>query len=280
MELGDYDVAEVAYRSALRDAGDPASKFRIKYEYVQGHYNTSRLSEALKPDGPIEACVASTYPIEALFGHYEKLLHAWSVDDTTAVASEVEYIESLLPVTQPRDDSRFERRRYDEAENLVRRVARAQSGDEAVAMILDEESTWFDFKTGNYKAIIDRLKPWKVKYPVSDYPTWDKETAFATLSVHSAYNRACCSFGLEEEAEQGFRSVIDTIPPNENRQLVASSHCWLGNILESRELYREALDQIEAGLEILPATSTYRDVYLTHHRAVSDLLRHFGGASR
>lgn len=281
LRLNDLDGAEREYAAAIRAASQqPPSVFRIKYEFTQGLYETGRVSKAFSEEEPIQVCLASSYPMERVFGLYESLIHAWWVDSATDTQNRVQELQSLLATAQPRSDSVFEIRRFDEAENLVSRILAARSGDDITAMILAEESTWFGFKTKDFQPILDRLRPWKEKYPIEAYPTWDTNLRFAALSVHSAYNRASSLIGNATEAVNGFQSVLNTIPPEEEPQLVASSHCWLSTHLQDTGQYQEALDHVTAGLAILPATSTYREVYQTHLDSITRLKNDIEGIER
>lgn len=281
LKTGSFEEAESEYALAVSEATqDPPLLFRIRYEYTQALYERGSVSRTFETGGSIVACSSSTYPMEAIFGKYESLLYSWSIRDQTGIHQNLNALREILPMVQPASNSRFERRRYEESLNLLRRMESALEGDEVISMILDEEASWFDFKTSNYASIVNRLAMWKVKYPLSHYSTWDPQVRFAALSCHSAANRAAFSSGLIDEAEKGFREVIESVPVSENPELVASSHCWLGVLLFTRGELEESLKHFQDAMEVIPEQSSYRNLYRQYFESIHDRVYMLGGNVR
>ncbi|MCA9417836.1 MAG: hypothetical protein KC917_16275, partial [Candidatus Omnitrophica bacterium] len=145
----------------------------------------------------------------------------------------------------------FERRRYDEAENLVRRIERAQAGNEAVRMILDEESCHFDRLSGNHLGIVERLNPWIQRYPLSKYDTLtDEEILFAVRWVYATYLAAMATAGRYAEAEVGIEEFLNRVPFEDSPGMVVDMNFWLAWTLHRQGRYDEAVVQYEIGLQL------------------------------
>lgn len=252
--------AQPFYRAAINAASqDLSTAFYIRYLHAADLYKDGRISLTQCDSGPLCGSYSSPYSLERAYGIYETAMYAWSIGDSVEVSRLATELEETLKEAQPRADSPFEKRRFDEATNFLRRVKAANAGDEYIAMILDEEACEYDRWSHNQSGVYKRLVKWRELHPIEEYSGLEeKEQKFALTSVHISLNVVTCQLGLFEEAEAGFRAFLDVVPFEENGEMVSLSRLWLGYTLHLERRYQEALDMYDkAASDIPPETFLY-----------------------
>jgi tetratricopeptide (TPR) repeat protein len=274
-----FAEAQAAYLDAVSAASeDAATAFHVRFLYVNDLYKAGKHQLAQCGEGPICQSLASPYPLERAFGIYETLMYAWSLGDTAEIARLVDELETVLHQARARPDSPFEIRRILEAQNYLRRIKQAQTGDDYIAMILDEEAGWFDEWSSNYPPIRNRLQKWVTKHPITEYTQLqDEEQRFALRSTHFSYLTAAARSAAPEEAdelaEQGIRSLIENVPMDARTEGdVISWHLILANCLDNQKRFHEAIEVLKkaSGL-ITPESLQHRLLLLQTDHVISEL---------
>lgn len=246
--------AQKAYQAAISAASqDTSTEFHVRFLYVDDLYKAGLYPLAQCGGGPICDSLVSSCPLERAYGIYETMMYAWSIQDASEISLLTSELEEVLKKASAKPDSPFEIRRVKEALNFLRRIKDSNAGDEYVHMILDEESCLFDFWTGDYRSMYDRLSNWVTKHPISEYGEVEiDEQRFALRSVHHTYYAAACSIGLHEEAEEGFREYIKNVPYDDDTDLVGAAYAWWGYAVHQQGRDQEALRIYEEALTFIP----------------------------
>ncbi len=268
-----------AYRSAISAAShDTSTEFHVRFLFTNDLYRAGLYPLAQCGDGPICDSLVSTYSLERAYGIYETAMYAWSIQDASEISLLTSQLEEVLKTVTAKAESPFEIRRIKEAQNFLRRIKDSNAGDEYVHMILDEESCEFDFWTGNYRSMYDRLSNWVTKHPISEYGKLKTdEQRFALRSVHHTYFAAACSVGFHEEAEEGFREYIRNVPYDDDTDLVGAAYAWWGYSVHQQGRDQEALRIYEEALTFIPPDGLHYGCVNAHIEESISALRAKGG---
>jgi tetratricopeptide (TPR) repeat protein len=240
--------ALASYQEAISYVPDnPAILFRIRYEQATDLIERGYVDEGIEK---LRESRLSENLLEQAWALGELLIVAWDLNDNEALNTCWQDLKVLLPVLSPYPNLPFETcciKRINDLADMMRGI---QKGDRPMQMKMDEASATFRFLHEDFKAVIERLKPWILEYPIHESRSWNQSLRETVLLVHLDYYSSIQSLGHFIEAESGFLGIVEAFSDLNPTSSVIEAWGWLGNSLRDQGRLIEAQAAYELALTL------------------------------
>jgi tetratricopeptide (TPR) repeat protein len=226
---------------------DPHILFSIRCRRADDLYDAGHLELAVDA---ARAGLDSPHALERAWTLAQLVLYSHALGDATEVEAALGRLNSLRPesITVPEGLS-WQRRRLEQAIEVLRIAERASTGDDLSRMVLDVEAAEFHYKRREPERGALRLEPWTARFPLARFGGWDGETrqwaAWAHLNLHAARHLA----GRSREAATGLAALADALGSHSGLEPQrVHALAWLGRALWRDGRLEDARRAMEAGL--------------------------------